>query len=252
MTTLSRFPALQRALRQTRRAGVRVAAAPLGLAGRTLLGTITGVRTAEPVAALTFDDGPHPEFTPLLLDTLARHGARATFFVIGERVAAYPALARRIVAEGHALANHTWSHIRLTGHPGSVRRRELARGAAAIAPFGGVRLFRPPWGAQSPASRLEIALAGHAAVTWSAHAEDWRRHDAAWTAARLAGQLLPGVIFLLHDAMIDPLEPGIEDRAAVIEAVGRLLAATRGSYSFVTVPELLRRGAPVRENWYKP
>lgn len=219
--------------------------------GRRVLGTVTHVATGEAAAALTFDDGPHPAYTPRLLDILARHGARATFFVIGERVAAHPELARRAVAEGHALANHTWSHAQLPDVPGAERRRELARCAATIDPLGGERLFRPPRGRQSLASRLDVARSGHAVVTWSAHAEDWRRHDAAWLAGRLAAQLRPGAIFLLHDAIWDGLEPGVEDRGPLLEAVDRFLAEAAPHTRFVTVPELLALGRPVKVNWYR-
>ncbi len=68
------------------------------------------VNTSRPVVALTFDDGPHPELTPELLDILRHHGVRATFYVIGRNVETYPEIARRIVSEGHEIANHTWSH----------------------------------------------------------------------------------------------------------------------------------------------
>lgn len=234
--------------KQRRPGALRRLAAGLG---RRALGTITSVATEAPAAALTFDDGPHPVYTPRLLDILARHGARATFFVIGERVAAHPELARRAVAEGHTLANHTWSHVQLPDATGAERRREIARGAAAIAPMGGAALFRPPRGRQSLASRLAVALAGHAVVTWSAHAEDWRPHDAAWMAARLAAQLRPGAIFLLHDAIWDGLEPGVEDRGPLLEAVDAFLAGAAPATRFVTVPELMGLGRPVTVNWYR-
>jgi peptidoglycan/xylan/chitin deacetylase (PgdA/CDA1 family) len=221
-------------------------------AGRRFLGTLTRVKTAEPLVALTFDDGPHPLYTPALLDVLARYGARATFFVIGEQVAAHPELARRIVAEGHALANHTWSHRDLPDLTRAERHREIRRCAVALAPYGDARLFRPPHGRLDLASRLDLALAGHLPVTWSAHAEDWRHHDATTFAERLRARVRPGSITLLHDAITGPgLEPGVHDRTPLIEAVARFLAESVGRLRAVTVAELMRTGTPVYTNWYQ-
>ena len=99
------------------------AAAPAmsGLVDRVrtcLLGTVVGVRTGERVAALTFDDGPDPESTPALLDLLARHRAKGTFFLVGKRAAKHPALVDRLLAEGHAIGNHSWDHPALPTLPG--------------------------------------------------------------------------------------------------------------------------------------
>lgn len=252
MPSLSATATLRRGLRRARRTGLRAAAAPVELLGRALLGTITGVRTAEPLVALTFDDGPHPTYTPTLLDVLARHGARATFFVVGRHVRAHPEVAARAAREGHALANHTDTHALLPAIGGAARRAELDACAAAIAPYGGLRLLRPPQGRQSLASRLDALRAGHAVVTWSAHAEDWRAHDAPWMAAKLARELRPGAIALLHDMIIGPEDPAVADRAPVIAAVDLLLSELAGRYRFVTLPELLRAGKPERVNWYRP
>lgn len=243
---------LRRGLRRARRAGQRMLAAPFAWLGRALLGTVTGVATDRPMVALTFDDGPHPAYTPALLDVLAHHGARATFFVIGRQVRAHPELAARIAREGHTLANHTDSHPLLPALAGRARRAEIAACAATIAPYGGARLLRPPQGRQSLASRLDALRMGHAVVTWSGHAEDWRPHDARWMAAKLAGELRPGAIILLHDAIEGPTDPAVVDRTATIAAVELLLAEAAGRYSFVTLPELLRAGRPERLNWYRP
>lgn len=220
--------------------------------GRRALGTLTHVATDEPAVALTFDDGPHPDYTPRLLEILARHGARATFFVVGERAVAHPELVRRAAAEGHALGNHTWSHAQLPDLRGAERRREIARCAAAIAPPGAWPIFRPPRGRQTLPSRIDAAIMGQLVVAWSAHAEDWRRHDADWLAARLAARLRPGAILLLHDAIWDALEPGVEDRGPLLESVDRLLGEASAHTRFVTVPELLVLGRPVMANWYRP
>lgn len=252
MVWLSGAPKLRRGLRRARRVGMGLARTPIALLGRTLLGTITAVNTADPLVALTFDDGPDPRYTPALLDVLARHGARATFFVVGRQVRAHPAIAARAAREGHALANHTDSHPLLPVAGSAVRRAEIAACAAVIAPYGGLRFLRPPQGRQSLGSRFDALRAGHAVVTWSAHAEDWRAHDAAWMAARLASELRPGAIVLLHDALEGPDDPAAADRLPMIAAVDMLLAELSGRYRFVSLPELLRAGNPVRVNWYRP
>ncbi|MCK9368333.1 MAG: polysaccharide deacetylase family protein, partial [Metallibacterium scheffleri] len=126
--------------------------------------------------ALSFDDGPDPEVTPLVLDTLAQYGARATFFTIGRSLQAQPLLARRMAAEHHEIGNHSWTHSRWQNFLGAHRQqREIARGAAAIAALNGREaqpLYRPPMGLKSPpmaqaARRLQITV-----VAWSLHSRD--------------------------------------------------------------------------------
>ena len=237
------------------RAALQLAAAPVAL-GRVAtatrmrrLGTLTSVETDEPVVALTFDDGPHPEHTPRLLDILRRHDARATFFVIGERVLECPEVAARITQEGHVLANHTWSHLRMTDVAGESRRDEIRRCAEAIAPFGGVRLFRPPQGRQSVGSRLDVHRLGHDCVTWSAHVEDWLPQSTVSLTARLRSALTPGAIVVLHDAIWDPMVQGAERRDAVLDAVDAILTEMSGRMRFVSVPELLVAGTANRRAW---
>jgi peptidoglycan-N-acetylglucosamine deacetylase len=220
------------------------------------LGTVRGVRTAERVAALTFDDGPHPEWTPRLLDILAARGAKATFFVVGEAVRAHPELTARIRDEGHALGNHTWDHRSLPTLGRRERRAQLERCREALAPYGGdARLFRPPFGDQTLASLLTARRLGYTVVTWSHAAGDWLPRSAADLQADLARKLAPGVIILLHDALYRTPDPGSSDRSAVLGAVAGLLAA-RPDYAFVTVPTLLG-GATLKRSlrrtlWFKP
>lgn len=223
--------------------GARVAA--------PLLGTIQGVVTEEKIAALTFDDGPHPEYTPRLLDILAAHGAKATFFVVGAAVRAHPELTRRIASEGHALANHTWDHRSMPTLTRVQRLEQLRRCAHALAPYGGDHhLFRPPFGNQSLASRLDALRLGYEVVTWSYHCLDWLEHDAEFLSARLAERLRPGSIVLLHDALYRVAEPGRANRLPTLGAVEHSLQ-TFSDYSFVTVPTLLAHGKLRKTMWFK-
>ena len=101
-------------------------------AQRQLLGTITHVATTEHVAALTFDDGPDPASTPLVLDVLAKHNAHGTFFMLGAAASRYPDLVREVAARGHAIGNHTWDHPSL---PSLTHRERFARFATAGTPW---------------------------------------------------------------------------------------------------------------------
>jgi peptidoglycan/xylan/chitin deacetylase (PgdA/CDA1 family) len=187
----------------------------------------------------------------MLLDILERHGARATFFVIGRQARHHPDILRRMVNAGHTIGNHTMDHPLFLAASSRERRRQIRAGAEAIAPYG-LPLFRPPKGHQSVASRIDVLRTGHQVVTWNAHAEDWRLHDSDWMAEQLERQIAPGSIVLLHDAIWDPLAPGVEDRRPVIETVDQVLERMRGRFHFVTVPELLRHGPAVRQDWIYP
>lgn len=216
---------------------------------RRLAGTITHVRTAEPLVALTFDDGPDPEATPRLLDILASHGAKATFFMSGENASAHPEILAAVRAAGHAVGNHSWDHpsfplISIREAIGQIRRCRRAIGS------GGAAMFRPPYGHQSAASQFAARLAGHRVVTWSAIVPDWLDHDADWLFEEAAKQMRPGAIVLMHDGLIDFGDERYRDRSPTLAAVERILRAFEGRYRFVTVPELIRRGLPVRTNWF--
>jgi peptidoglycan-N-acetylglucosamine deacetylase len=155
--------------------------------------------------ALTFDDGPHPEGTPAVLEVLARVGARATFFVIGEQVERRPALVGRILSEGHEVALHGYRHrlqLRLTP---SQLSDDLLRGAAAIQDARGdgaaVRWHRPPFGIYSPAGLRTARARGLAPLLWSRWGKDWRRLTTPpRIAARATRGVMAGDVILLHDA----------------------------------------------------
>jgi peptidoglycan/xylan/chitin deacetylase (PgdA/CDA1 family) len=221
---------------------------PIRRLRRRLLGTITSVATAEPVVALTFDDGPHPDTTPRLLDILEHHGARATFFMVGEAARRLPELVRRAAASGNALGLHSWDHPSFPLISGRERREQIRTCALALAPYASP-IFRPPYGHQSLASRLDAGWLGYQVITWDVVAQDWEPHDADWFADRLSRQLRPGCIIACHDWLYHAIEPQNTDRRALLEAVDRLLDRWSGRYRFVTVPKLLQLGKPQRVYW---
>lgn len=209
---------------------------------------VRGPRAGNRVA-ITFDDGPDPRVTPAILDALRAAGARATFFVIGRAVEAAPALARRIVEEGHELGNHSFAHSRVLNFRGARgMAQEIARGAAALTPFSGLDgvppLYRPPIGLKNPALARVARRMGLTIVAWSVHGHDTGRRGAPAIAARVLARTRPGDIILLHDGCDRPPRGAAPARAATLEALPEILAglAARG-LAPVTVSELLgRRG----------
>jgi peptidoglycan-N-acetylglucosamine deacetylase len=158
---------------------------------------------AEPTVALTFDDGPHPQGTPAVLEALAAADARATFFLVGEQVRRWPGIAAEIAAAGHTIALHGDRHRLLLRVPPAALARDLDRGHATIAAATGVAptLYRPPYGIFSAAG-LEIARRrGWTPLLWSRWGRDWRRwRTPAAIAAKVTERLERGDVLLLHDA----------------------------------------------------
>jgi peptidoglycan/xylan/chitin deacetylase (PgdA/CDA1 family) len=164
---------------------------------------VRGPRGARGVA-LTFDDGPHPRWTPRVIDLLARHGAKATFFLVGRKVEQHPEIVRRIVDAGHAVGMHSYAHDRLFALRGERRVREdLERGIAALEKVTGRRpaLFRPPIGHTNPiiarvAEALDLVVVG-----WTIAGRDGlARARPSDVAARVRRDLRDGAIVCLHDA----------------------------------------------------
>jgi peptidoglycan/xylan/chitin deacetylase (PgdA/CDA1 family) len=209
------------------------------------VGTLVRVATRQPAIAFTFDDGPDPADTPPVLELLERHGARGTFFMVGSRAQAHPEIVARAVAGGHAVANHSWDHPSFRRIGAAERRRQLRSCAAALGP-GAAPLFRPPFGEQGLASRLDAARCGHQVVAWDVVAEDWRDDPATELVRRVMRRLRRGSIVVFHDSLYVCTDPRYRDRAPLREALEELLARLSPLHRFVTVPELLRLGRPVR------
>jgi peptidoglycan/xylan/chitin deacetylase (PgdA/CDA1 family) len=172
------------------------------LAGRRDPSSARRVPPGRGLVALTFDDGPDPELTPQVLDALRAAGATATFFVVGRRVRRHPELARRAVAEGHALGVHTETHRHAWSLGPRALRAEIANGREAIvAATGRAPLwFRPPWGAFNAATRRAVRDLGLRTALWSCDAGDWLPGaTAGGIAARVRRGLADGAVIDLHD-----------------------------------------------------
>jgi len=185
--------------------------------------------------ALTFDDGPDPDVTPRVLDLLDRHGARATFFCIGERVRAHPEIAAEIARRGHRVENHTQTHPHLFAcYPAPALRREVEGAQEAIARAAGraPRLFRAPAGLRNPLLDRVLCRAGLRLVSWTRRGFDALEKDPDRIARRLLAGLAAGDVLLLHDGAVTRGHGG---NPVVLEVLPRLLdeLAARGLRSVV-------------------
>ncbi len=151
--------------------------------------------------ALTFDDGPHPKITPWILDQLDRVGAKATFFLVGKQVDLYPELVREILARGHTVASHSYSHRNMHQLSALEVERELIRSRAAIRWAAGVNvtLFRPPGGHYDEAVRQATGLWGYTTVFWTANISNYAGQPAHYVKSGLLGDIQPGGVCLLHN-----------------------------------------------------
>ena len=150
---------------------------------------------------LTFDDGPDPRFTPLILEILAQASAYATFFVVGEDAVRFPSLVRRIANEGHEVGNHTWSNCHPWTISSGVARQEVSFASAALADLLGrsPRYFRPPHGRLRRCMMDQARELGQTVVMWSLSAVDWGPWGRATRIARRLRAVQEGDIVLLHD-----------------------------------------------------
>ncbi len=172
--------------------------------------------------ALTFDDGPHPEGTPAVLDVLARAGVRGTFFVVGEQVRRRPALVARAAAAGHAVALHGDRHRLQLRMSAAAVAEDLKRGVAAIEDATGATpgWHRPPFGIYSPAGLRAVRTAGLAPLLWSRWGKDWRKLTTARRiAARATRSVIAGDVILLHDADFYSARDSHRRTAAALELI---------------------------------
>lgn len=194
--------------------------------------TYTRIRTSEKVIAITFDDGPHPQNTPRLLDMLKERGVRATFYVVGNMVRFNPQILRRMVAEGHEIGNHTVTHGTLSRMSDEGLRSELSRAHQQILAATGIppRSMRPPGGAiRKEQKELMLREYGYPTILWSVDPRDWQRPGVDVVAQRLIDGAAPGGILLVHDLH----KPTVDAMPQTLDA---LLAQ---GYRFVTISELI-------------
>jgi len=176
--------------------------------------------------ALTFDDGPDPHLTPKLLDILAEHQVKATFFVLGSQVARYPELARRIAEEGHEIGNHSWGHGNFTKMKPAQMLQDITHTqdmlqAAGVTP---PTLFRPPYGASNEAVRRTVPLAF---TFWNIDPRDWKQQKPTELTASIMAAAKPGGIVVLHDI-----------KSTTVAAAPEFITNLKQRYHLVTVSRL--------------
>jgi peptidoglycan/xylan/chitin deacetylase (PgdA/CDA1 family) len=187
---------------------------------------------------MTFDDGPNATLTPKLLDLLAAHHMKATFFVVGENAAEHPDILKRAAREGHEIANHSWSHPNFGKMGDEGVRRELQKTDDAIKAAIGTRptLLRPPYGSITARQKTWIhETFGYRIIIWDVDPLDWKRPGPSVVTHRIVSEARPGSIILAHD--IHP---------ATIEAMPATFdQLEEKGFKFLTVSELLAMARPL-------
>jgi peptidoglycan/xylan/chitin deacetylase (PgdA/CDA1 family) len=194
---------------------------------------IRSLRGSSHSIALSFDDGPSPANTPEILAMLRSHGAHATFFFVGQEVRRYPDLAAEVMADGHEVGNHLWSHLNPLDLDASELRRQVSMASDEIAKVGTTpRLYRPPYGKRASAATVTFPELGLVPVLWSIDSGDTAGFSAPRVAREVVRRARSGDIVLLHD--------GGERRPVTLDATRMILEQLRGrGYEFVTVSSLI-------------
>jgi len=199
--------------------------------------TYTQVRVDQPYIAMTFDDGPSSANTPRLLEILKQRNIKATFFLIGQNAASNPEIVRRILADGHEVGNHSWTHPQLSKLSDDRVTTEINKTQDAIKEASGFTptLLRPPYGAITARQREWIeSQFGLSIILWSVDPFDWKRPGASVITQRILSQVRPGAIILSHDIHKQTVD-------AMPATLDGLIA--RG-YKFVTVTQLIAMNKP--------
>jgi peptidoglycan/xylan/chitin deacetylase (PgdA/CDA1 family) len=205
--------------------------------------SIFRINTTEKLVALTFDDGPSPTWTPKILDELKKANIRATFFMLGEHVAKYPEVARRVAQEGHEIGNHTYDHHVLLYYKPEELVKEIKDAERIIQEATGrtTRYFRPPKAWLTAQEKKTIEELGYKVILWSLNSKDWVTFDDKYIVKYIARNVKSGDIILFHDSGgVFSTEGG--DRHETVKTIPRLVEKLhRMGYNFVTVGELLKK-----------
>ncbi|MFF7456983.1 polysaccharide deacetylase family protein [Kitasatospora sp. NPDC008115] len=217
--------------RGRRAARVAVGALVAAAAAVVVLPAVPAQAAPAKVVYLTFDDGPSPRYTPQVLALLSQYGVRATFFEIGQNVAAYPGVTRQVGAQGHSVQNHSWSHPDLRKVSKSAFQYQVTATDARIRAQTGTTptCLRPPYGGVNGAVRSGAAGLGKSIQLWSVDPQDWARPGRAAIERRVLDAVKPGSVILLHD--------GGGDRGQTVAALPGILRTLKSrGYTFALLP----------------
>ena len=201
--------------------------------------TFTGLARGTKQLALTYDDGPNDPHTLRLLEVLARHNLRATFFLIGRYVRQRPEIVREVVKAGHVVGNHTFTHPMLTFKSEAEIRKELADCRAALQDVIGEHsnLFRPPFGGRRPAVLRIVRELRLEPVMWNVTGYDWNAPPAPVIERKVTKQMRGGDVILLHDGGHKQMGA---DRSQTVIATDHLITRYNAEgYEFVTIPQMM-------------
>jgi len=204
-------------------------------------GTIYCVPSCEKIAALTFDDGPSPDWTPKILDALKEENIKATFFMLGKHVEEYPEVARRVAAEGHEIGNHTYDHHVLVYYKPEELDKEIKEAQEAIYKATGMitKYFRPPKAWLTSNEKKQIRSMGYETILWSLNSKDWVTFHDKQITSYILRHIRPGDIILFHDSG-GVFRPEGGSRRQTVKTISRLAGKLREKgYRFVTISELL-------------
>jgi peptidoglycan/xylan/chitin deacetylase (PgdA/CDA1 family) len=202
-----------------------------------------GSQAPPKAVAITFDDGPSPEYTPILLDILKQEQVSATFFMTGAVVEQYPEIVERAVREGHEVGNHTYSHVNMNFLRGAKLIREITRGERAVEKAAGSRptLFRPPRSLLNEEGRAELVKRGYKIIMWSVSAADWGPFGTSMIVWRVRRFVHPGAIILFHDGGALVRNSGGK-RHKTVNALPVIIKDLKESgYELLTISQLLQK-----------
>lgn len=212
----------------SRRVGALAATAALALVGVTLSAAPAAAASKSKVVYITFDDGPSP-YTPQVLKVLSQYGVHATFFEVGQMVAAHPSYTSQVYRQGNSVQNHSWSHPDLRKLTAAQFAYQVSATDRQITAHTGYRpcCLRPPYGAVNATVRARAAGLGKKIVLWTVDPRDWSRPGASAIRSRVLSQVRPGSVVLLHD--------GGGDRSQTVAALGGILRTLKAKgYTFAT------------------
>ncbi|MCL6547926.1 MAG: polysaccharide deacetylase family protein [Alicyclobacillus sp.] len=225
--------------RESQSAWARPVAAPRTAATGSPGTAVQAAPATAKVVYFTFDDGPSQRYTPQILDILAQHHVRATFFVLGFRCREFPDIVRRIRREGHQIGSHGFDHRSLLAQSEQGLRAEVLRTDEVVMKVCGVRplYFRPPGGLVKPGDEEAIHRLGHPIAMWTLDSQDWKARSAAEIVRNVESGARSGAIVLFHD--------GVSNSRLTVQALPELIQYFAAhNYRFQTLPPPLPASAP--------